>query len=42
MGGTVADVNAAMLAIDVAICSTIKAVQDKFQGFQADAQKLLQ
>ena len=41
IGGTVSDLNAAMLAVDVALRGTMQGTQDKFAEFQGDAKELM-
>ena len=41
IGGTVSDLNAAMLAVDVALRSAMQGPQDKFVEFQGDAKELM-
>ena len=41
IGGTVSDLNAAMLAVDVALRSAMQGTQDRFVEFQGDAKELM-
>ena len=41
IGGTVGDLNQAMLAIDVAIRKTVSAMEERLGKFQGDAQELM-
>ena len=41
IGVTVNDIDSAMLAVDVALRGTVKAMQDKFAEFQGDAKEFM-